>query len=310
MNDSQRPIGQRFSELYIERGAPERDSARMRRRLAALSIPTRCSRRWCGNRRVQVLRQVHGGDLLNLIVVLRLSLIRLGQARHLLRGLQDLLERGLLLLCCNKARKSRRDFVLYDLPLAAIEFLDQRAHICRACRVAIKEQHSREDERHKAAGYKNPSDADTGAPSECHGVAFRVTEGHPACVSPAYQLIREGPNVGRASPQRLVIASKTPAACPPGALRRYLRAATFFSTTSQIIAAMSGPPNSCTWRVPMGEVTLISVRIALEIRLQLFGSRRLLHALPKHDLGVVRLGSNGRYGRQLQGDQNAARQKK
>ncbi|ODS03784.1 hypothetical protein AUC71_07710 [Methyloceanibacter marginalis] len=28
--------GQRFSELYIERGAPERDSARMRRRLAAL----------------------------------------------------------------------------------------------------------------------------------------------------------------------------------------------------------------------------------------------------------------------------------
>src|SRR5690606_22909702 len=43
-------------------------------------------------------------------------------------------------------------------------------------------------------------------------------------------------------------------------LSLYLRAATFFSTTSQIMAAMSGPPNSFTWRMPVGEVTLISVR--------------------------------------------------
>jgi hypothetical protein len=35
---------------------------------------------------------------------------------------------------------------------------------------------------------------------------------------------------------------------------------TFASTTSQIIAAMSGPPNCAIWRMPVGEVTLISVR--------------------------------------------------
>ena len=39
-----------------------------------------------------------------------------------------------------------------------------------------------------------------------------------------------------------------------------LCSATFFSITSQIMAAMSGPPNCCTWRMPVGEVTLISVR--------------------------------------------------
>ncbi len=37
-------------------------------------------------------------------------------------------------------------------------------------------------------------------------------------------------------------------------------AATFFSTTSQIMAAMSGPPKSRTCLMPVGEVTLISVR--------------------------------------------------
>ena len=35
---------------------------------------------------------------------------------------------------------------------------------------------------------------------------------------------------------------------------------TFFSTTSQIMAAMSGPPNSPICLMPVGEVTLISVR--------------------------------------------------
>ena len=35
---------------------------------------------------------------------------------------------------------------------------------------------------------------------------------------------------------------------------------TFASITSQIMAAMSGPPNCATWRMPVGEVTLISVR--------------------------------------------------
>ena len=34
----------------------------------------------------------------------------------------------------------------------------------------------------------------------------------------------------------------------------------FLSTTSQIMAAMSGPPNCDTCRMPVGEVTLISVR--------------------------------------------------
>ncbi len=36
MSDADRPEGQRFSLLYIERGAPEQDSPRMRRRLAAV----------------------------------------------------------------------------------------------------------------------------------------------------------------------------------------------------------------------------------------------------------------------------------
>ena len=35
---------------------------------------------------------------------------------------------------------------------------------------------------------------------------------------------------------------------------------TFFSTTSQIMAATSGPPNSPICLMPVGEVTLISVR--------------------------------------------------
>jgi len=35
---------------------------------------------------------------------------------------------------------------------------------------------------------------------------------------------------------------------------------TFRSIASQISAAMSAPPNALTWRMPVGEVTLISVR--------------------------------------------------
>ena len=38
------------------------------------------------------------------------------------------------------------------------------------------------------------------------------------------------------------------------------RRTTFPSIESQIIAAMSGPPKSRTWRMPVGDVTLISVR--------------------------------------------------
>ena len=41
---------------------------------------------------------------------------------------------------------------------------------------------------------------------------------------------------------------------------RFLSRFTFASITSQIMAAMSGPPNCATWRMPVGEVTLISVR--------------------------------------------------
>src|SRR6185312_10079679 len=41
---------------------------------------------------------------------------------------------------------------------------------------------------------------------------------------------------------------------------RFFSRFTFASITSQIIAAMSGPPNCATWRMPVGEVTLISVR--------------------------------------------------
>ena len=41
---------------------------------------------------------------------------------------------------------------------------------------------------------------------------------------------------------------------------RFFSRFTFASITSQIMAAMSGPPNCATWRMPVGEVTLISVR--------------------------------------------------
>ena len=36
MSNGERPQGQRFSQLYLERGAPGQDSVRMRRRIAAL----------------------------------------------------------------------------------------------------------------------------------------------------------------------------------------------------------------------------------------------------------------------------------
>ena len=41
---------------------------------------------------------------------------------------------------------------------------------------------------------------------------------------------------------------------------RFFSRFTFASITSQIMAAMSGPPNCATCRMPVGEVTLISVR--------------------------------------------------
>ena len=41
---------------------------------------------------------------------------------------------------------------------------------------------------------------------------------------------------------------------------RFFSRFTFASITSQIMAAMSEPPNWATWRMPVGEVTLISVR--------------------------------------------------
>ncbi len=47
---------------------------------------------------------------------------------------------------------------------------------------------------------------------------------------------------------------------PPALTPRYFAAATLVAMLSQIIAAMSGPPSRRMMRMPVGEVTLISVR--------------------------------------------------
>ena len=77
-------------------------------------------------------------------------------------------------------------------------------------------------------------------------LASRITLGEPA---PEPQ--------GRDELQRIK-AEKVRKSCRDGKDGRDLF--TFRSRASQISTAMSGPPKALTWRMPVGEVTLISVR--------------------------------------------------
>ena len=87
-----------------------------------------------------------------------------------------------------------------------------------------------------------------------------VPTGGPVCLYTVYATLSGRP-LSLAAWDVVAVDPPAPGCAPlVGAVRLSAQPATFPSTASQNSAAMSGPPKRFTSRMPVGEVTLISVR--------------------------------------------------